>query len=131
MGEEAIMQKVCNISAEELATFMNVGWPGEDWYLTDHPEYLWETTFATGEGHELYRAQQSDQVINLYDYDAQVSWQGSGRDPTGGRGHRLSELFFKWQRQSDARVVVAYVPREKYEELTALLVDAGCELMAK
>jgi hypothetical protein len=125
------MGKTCNVSVEELAAFMNVGWPGEDWYLADHAEYLWETTFTTGEGRELYRARQPGQVINLYEYDGWLRWQGYGPDPTGGGGHQLSELFLKWRRQSHTRVVVACVPREKYEELTTLLEDAGCELMAK
>ena len=125
------MDKTGKISAEELAAFMNVGWPGEDWYLSDHVEYLWETTFTSGPGRELYRARQPGQVIELSDYDATVRWQGHGPDPTGGRGHRLSQLFDKWRRHADTRVVVACVPREKYDQLTALLEDAGCELVAR
>lgn len=123
------MDKVCTINVEELATFMNVGWPGEDWYLTDHAEYLWETTFTAGEGTELYRARNPDQVINLYDYDGKVSWQGCGSDPTRGRGHRLLDLFLRWQQSQEDMVVVARVPREKMAEVLESLDRAGCVLV--
>jgi hypothetical protein len=123
------MDKVCSINVEELSTFMNVGWPGDDWYLTDHPEYLWETTFTTGEGTELYRARDPDQAINLYDYDGKVSWQGCRSDPTRGRGHRLSDLFLRWQQSQQDIVVVARVPREKMAEVLESLDRTGCVLV--
>jgi hypothetical protein len=33
------MDKHLTIPTDELADFMNDGWPGVDWYLTEHAEY--------------------------------------------------------------------------------------------
>ncbi|HUI07557.1 MAG TPA: hypothetical protein VL486_11200 [Verrucomicrobiae bacterium] len=124
------MAKKHMIAVDELATFMNIGWPGEDWYLADHAELLWETAFATGNGDGAYRAQRPGTMIDLDDFEARVRWQGTGRDPTGGRGHKLSELFLRWQRTREEAVLVAYVPREKLTEIAAALELAGCLLVA-
>lgn len=117
------------IVVDELAQFMNEGWPGPDWYLTGHAEYLWETTFTEGWGAELYRARRPGTMINLADYDGFLRWQGSGRDPSNGRGYRLSTLFWRWQRTRTEATVVACVPRERLREVLMLLNDAGCLIL--
>ena len=117
------------ILVDELATFMNDGWPGVDWYLSEHAEYLWETTFTTGKGRELYRACRPGTMVNLYDFEATLRWQGTRRDPTKGNGQKLSVLFLDWQRTRSEAVVVAYVPRAKLSDVSALLTGAGCLLV--
>ena len=117
------------IAVDELAAFMNNGWPGADWYLSDHTEYLWETTFTSGPGCELYRPQRPGALVNLYDFEATVRWQGNGRDPTRGAGKKLSELFLRWQRTRSEAVVIAYVPREKLPTVSAMLTGEGCLLL--
>ena len=121
-------KQVQMIVVDELAAFMNLGWPGEDWYLAEHAEFLWENTFTSGESGELYRPRRPGTLINLYDFEARVCWQGVGRDPTHGAGYRLSDLFLRWQRRSRNVVVVAYVPRDQVELVTAQLEEAGCLL---
>jgi hypothetical protein len=123
------MHEKLMIVVDELAAFMNVGWPGEDWYLTDHAEYLWETTFLTREGSEAYQPRRHGTMINLYDFEARIRWQGFGTDPTRGRGRRLSELFLRWRRTREEALLVAYVPREKLPEVLACLESAGCLLV--
>ena len=114
------------VPAVELAAFMNTGWPGEDWYLDDHAEYLWETTFTTGALGNLYEARDPAALLNLHLYDGRVRWQGPGRDPTGGRGYRLSDLFLRWRRTRHDALLIAYVPREKLPTVSASLKEAGC-----
>lgn len=113
------------IVVDELATFMNVGWPGEDWYLNQHAEYLWEQTFTAGDWHTLYQPRQPGTLINLYDFEARVRWQGGGTDPTGGVGYKLSELFLSWQRKQTSVAVLVYVPRGQVETIKAWLTQAG------
>jgi len=114
------------IPVDELAAFMNEGWPGVDWYLSDQAEYLWEITFTEGPRLELYRPRQPGQLINLFDFDGRVAWQGTaGMDPTKGRGYQLSVLFQRWQRTRTDAVIVAYVPREKLATTTASLENDG------
>jgi len=120
------MDKQRTIPVDELADFMNVGWPGEDWYLDDHHESLWDSTFTTGENGALYRPAQPGALVNLSDFEARVRWQGLGSDPTCGRGFKLTELFLRWQRKRRDAVVVAYVPQEKFAEVAVLLKRAGC-----
>ena len=120
------MNKQYKISVDELAAFMNDGWPGEDWYLEVQHEYLWETTFNTGENGVLYRAQRPGTLIDLADYEGRVRWQGAGPDPTERLGHKLTELVVRWQRTRRDAVVVAYVPRHKLAAVTATLENAGC-----
>jgi hypothetical protein len=117
------------VPAAELAAFMNTGWPGEDWYLSDHAEYLWENTFTTGALGHLYEARTPGALIHLHDYDGRVRWQGSGRDPTGGRGYRLVDLFLRWRRTRQDALLVAYVPRDKLQTVAATLRDHGCLLV--
>jgi hypothetical protein len=117
------------LPVEELAAFMNEGWPGPDWYLTGHAEYLWENTFTQGRGKELYRPRCPGKLINLYDYDAMIRWQGSDQDPTRGRGYRLMTLFRRWQRTRREVTVVVCVPHERLRNVLALLDDAGCLLV--
>lgn len=114
------------IPVDELAAFMNEGWPGPDWYLTDHAEYLWEKTFIEGHGQELYRPRQPGRLINLHDYDGLVRWQGKGRDPSRGQGYRLATLFQRWQRTRTEATVVVCVPQDRVREIVALLDGAGC-----
>jgi hypothetical protein len=116
------------ITVDELAMFMNVGWPGEDWYLSDHAEYLWEKTFTSGSVGEIYRPCHSGTFIHLHAFEARIRWQGIGRDPTHGAGYRLSELFMSWRRQLQDVVIVAYVPRAQVERVTIQLQEAGCLL---
>ena len=123
------MGKAFNIVVDELADFMNVGWPGEDWHLADCADYLWETTFEPSQGRELYKPITPGTMVNLYDYEARVLWQGPGADPTRGRGHALSELFLQWRRKRTDVVVVAYVPPNKVGDITASLENAGCMLL--
>ncbi|MGA2222151.1 MAG: hypothetical protein ABSH21_10360 [Verrucomicrobiia bacterium] len=123
------MAKTLNIIVDELAVFMNAGWPGEDWYLADCADYLWETTFEPGLVRELYKPVKPGTMINLYDYEARVLWQGCGADPTLGRGHTLSKLFLDWRRRQTDVVVVAYVPPDKARDIRASLEDAGCMLL--
>ena len=120
------MNKPHKIAVDELAAFMNDGWPGEEWYLDVQHEYLWETTFNTGENGSLYQARQPGTMVNLADYEGCARWQGAGPDPTERRGHKLTELFLRWQRTRRDAVVVVYVPRPKLADVTAVLKDAGC-----
>ena len=114
------------IPVDELAAFMNEGWPGVDWYLSDHAEYRWTTTFTEGPRAELYRPKQLGQLINLFDFEARVCWQGTtGKDPTNGRGYKLSVLFQRWQRTRTDVLIVAYVPREKRSAITVSLENEG------
>jgi hypothetical protein len=114
------------LPVEELAAFMNDGWPGPDWYLTGHAEYLWERTFTEGRHAELYRPRQPGALINLHDFDGAIRWQGSGPDPTHGRGHWLVTLFRRWQRIRTEVTVVTCVPRARLDHVLTLLEDAGC-----
>lgn len=114
------------IPADELAAFLNEGWPGPDWYLTDHAEFLWERTFTQGCGAELYRPHRPGQIINLAEYDAAVRWQGSGTDPTHGDGYRLIHLFHRWQRTRTDVTVVICVPHDRLPDVLAQLADTGC-----
>jgi len=114
------------IVVDELARFMNVAWPGGDWYLAEHAEFLWEQTFTDGGPGEIYRPLHPGTPINLDDFDGRVCWQGAGRDPTRGAGHRLSELFWRWRQQLDSVAVVAFVPCEQLETVRAQLEAAGC-----
>ena len=120
---------MCNqlmIPVEELAAFMNEGWPGVDWHLSMHAEYLWETTFTEGLRAELYRPKQPGRLINLFDFDAQVCWQGStGMDPTNGHGHKLSVLFQRWKRTQTDALIVVYVPLNKLSTAIAKLENDG------
>lgn len=120
------MNKQHKISVDELAAFMNDGWPGEEWYLHVQHEYLWETTFTTGESGALYRARRPGTVVALADYEGRVRWQGSGPDPTERRGDKFTELFLRWQRTRSDAVVTAYVPRHKLAAVTSSLKNAGC-----
>ncbi len=120
------MDKQTLIPVDELAAFMNEGWPGPDWYLSDHAEYLWETTFTEGRGTELYRPRQPGLMIHLAEYDALVRWQGSGADPTRGRGYRLAALFQRWQRTRTEVTVVVCVPRDRLPDVLTQLADTGC-----
>jgi hypothetical protein len=113
------------IPVDELAAFMNQGWPGPDWYLSDHAEYLWETTFTEGRGAELYRPRRPGTLINLFDYEAQVRWQGNGWDPTNRQGNKLSTLLLRWQRTRTDAMIVAYVPRGKMSVVTTSVKNAG------
>ncbi len=124
------MESKLLVPAAELAAFMNAGWPGDAWYLSDHAEYLWETTFTTGALGHLYEARDPAALLHLHDYDGCVRWQGPGHDPTGGRGYRLSDLFRRWQRKRQDVIVIAYVPREKQAGVTAALREAGCLLLS-
>jgi hypothetical protein len=123
------MEKHLTIPADELAAFMNEGWPGVDWYLTEHPEYLWETTFTQGTGSELYRACQSGSMINLFDFEGRIRWQGNGTDPTNGRGYKLSTLFLRWQRIRCNALIVASVPHERLSNVIDVLQNSGCLLV--
>ncbi|MCS7049181.1 MAG: hypothetical protein NZ483_07795 [Verrucomicrobiae bacterium] len=119
------------IPVELLAAFMNTGWPGDNWYLTDHAEFLWEQTFTVGDGAELYRPRRPGTMINLYDFEGRLRWQGHGRDPTRGAGMSLVALFERWYRQQHDAVVVAWVPREKLPAITHSLTEAGCLLLSE
>ena len=120
------MNKQHTISVDELAAFMNDGWPGEEWCLDVQHEYLWETTFTTGENGVMYRARQPGTVVDLMDYEGRVRWQGSGPDPTERRGYKLTELVLLWQRTRRDAVLMTYVPRHKLDEVTISLKNAGC-----
>jgi len=116
------------ITVDEIAAFMNQGWPGEDWHLeTDH-EVLWENAFHHNVGGALYQPREPGRVVDLAGFDGRVRWQGRGADPTRGRGHRLSDLITRWRQRSTATVVVAYVPKTKLAEVTTWLEQAGCPL---
>ena len=123
------MNKQYRIPVDELAAFMNVAWPGEDWYLDEHPEYLWETTFISGEKGALYQARRPGTLVNLADYEGRVRWQGFGPDPTKGRGFKLTDLFLRWQRTRRDAMLVVYVPRDKLTVVSASLEEAGCLLV--
>lgn len=114
------------VPVDELAAFMNEGWPGPDWYLNGHAEYLWETTFTQGRGKELYRPRFPGKMINLCEYDGMICWQGSDPDPSGGRGYRLVTLFGRWQRTRREVTMVVCVPHERLRDVLTLLNDADC-----
>lgn len=117
------------IVVDELAMFMNVGWPGEEWYLSDHAEYLWEETFEDGGANGLYRPRTPGTLVNLNDFEARLRWQGRSPDPTRGAGQKLSELFLRWQRKQTSAIVSAYVPREQEATIRNWLQAAGCMLL--
>ena len=75
--------RTLQIAVDELALFMNEGWPGEDWYLDECDEYLWGCAFTEGAGKELYKPCRPGTMVNLYDFDAVVRWQGHGRTQCG------------------------------------------------
>ena len=123
------MNKQYMVPVDELAIFMNVAWPGEDWYLDGHLEYLWETTFTNGEKGALYQARQPGTLVNLADYEGRVRWQGFGSDPSRGRGFKLTDLFRRWQRTRRDTLLVVYVPRDRLTAVSATLEEAGCLLL--
>jgi hypothetical protein len=116
------------ITAAELATFMNLGWPGEDWYLEVDYEPVWEAAFVHDQPGELYTPRQAGRVLTFCEIEARVRWQGHGPDPTRGRGHRLSDLITQWRRKQVDAVLVAFVPKPKLLEVAAWLEQAGCLL---
>ena len=120
------MKRQQKVLVDEIAAFMNDGWPGEEWYLDAKHDFLWETTFTTGENGVLYQARRPGTVVDLVEYEGCVRWQGSGPDPTDRRGHKLTELFQTWQRKRRDAVVMAYVPRHKLAAITESLKTAGC-----
>ena len=119
------------VLVDELAAFMNEGWPGEDWYLTDHAEFLWEQTFTMGVGKILYRPRSPGQLLAMAELEATVRWQGSTPDPTQGRGYKLSTLFRRWQRVRHEAFVFACMPPEKLAVVTDWLEEAGCLIVNK
>lgn len=123
------MKQTHLVAVDELATFMNTGWPGSDWYLTEHAEYLWERTFVVGGANDLYRPVTRGALVDLSEYEARVCWQGVRADPTKGQGHWLSELFLQWRRKRHAAVVVAYVSPSRVQEIENLLEEAVCMVL--
>jgi len=116
------------ITVNELADFMNYGWPGPDWYLDGDNDYLWEQTFIHGIGKELYRPIQPGAVVNLHEFEAVVRWQGYGPDPSRGRGRCLTDLVLRWRQHRPEQVLIVQVPKEKLDEIVAYLKAAGCSL---
>jgi hypothetical protein len=118
--------QVVQVTVDELAMFMNTGWPGENWYIDDHDAYAWDNAFIEGCLNEIYQPRERGKLVNLGDFEATVRWQGIGRDPTAGRGHRLTTLFLRWQQRQRSATVVALVPKDRLEEVRHLLHATGC-----
>jgi hypothetical protein len=114
------------ITVDELADFMNYGWPGSDWYLDPCHDYRWDQTFTQGTGKELYRPQHPGTVIDLQDYAAKVRWQGYGPDPSRGHGYQITDLVLRWKQRRPDQVLIVQVPKAKLDEVADYLKAIGC-----
>ena len=88
-----------NVTAQELADFMNTGWPQPeaDWYYDDKNDDLWEQTLQMDPANpERHVAVEPAKLINLNDFEASILYQGQGKDPTRGEGYSLVAMFSKW-----------------------------------
>ncbi len=119
-------EQAVQVTVDELAMFMNTGWPGEDWYLDDYDAFAWDNAFVEGDLDKIYQPRCPGTLVNLSDFHATVRWQGIERDPTGGRGYRLTNLFLKWQQRQRCATVVALVPKDQIEQVRHLLQATGC-----
>jgi hypothetical protein len=116
--------KKLQIPAQELADFMNTGWPKpeDSWYYDDKDDDLWEKTFKEDpKNPSLYVAIDPTALINLHEFEASILFQGPGEDPTHGEGYSLVSTFMKWQAQQTSLKLVVEIPKDKLKELTAFL----------
>ena len=103
---------------------MNHGWPTPeaDWFYDDYDVDLWESTFREGsDAQARLTPLEPSRVINLYDFEASIFYQGKEKDPTAGEGYSLTTLFLKWQSAKNNKTVVVEVPNSEFAKLKGLV----------
>jgi len=101
-----------NVTAQELADFMNTGWPQPeaDWYYDDKNDDLWEQTLQMDPANpERHVAVEPAKLINLNDFEASILYQGQGEN--------FSDWFWDVEQQ---KVVLQESPSG---ELTGIVGD--------
>jgi hypothetical protein len=122
-----------NLTAQELADFMNAGWPQPeaDWYYDDKNDDLWEQTLQMDPANpERHVAVEPAKLINLNDFEASILYQGKSEDPTRGEGYSLVAMFSKWRSQRSVHTAVVEVPKGRLDDLAAFLVTVKGKIVS-
>jgi hypothetical protein len=125
--------KESNVTAQELADFMNTGWPQPeaDWYYDDKNDDLWEQTLQMDPANpERHVAAEPAKLINLNDFEASILYQGQGEDPTRGEGYSLVAMFSKWRSQRSVHTAVVEVPKGRLDDLAAFLTTVKGKIVS-
>jgi len=119
------------VAVEEIARFMNEGWPGDDWYMEDEGPG-WEENFDL-ESHSTYDSPRvPGAIVDDKDFQCAILWQGQGDDPSPhGDGYIFTSLFRKWRKAQTVSTLVVEVHKDKVETLTSFIKAAGGKIISK
>lgn len=114
---------------DDIASFMNEGWPGDDWYM-DHDSVTHpidtdvvcdDSTGVTA----LYRPAVPGELVDAEPYkELYLVWQGQGdKDSKSWMG-----FFNKWKRSRNITTIVCQVKNEDVEEFKTMAQKMGVKV---